>query len=264
MPAASAPSNKAKIARRVIEVLEYFDETHREATVMDIVRRYDRPQSSTSELLSSLVELGLLYKDPQSRSYSLAPRAALIGAAGQSGIVRDGRLVALIDRLAAQTGLSIAVFGRVGLKAQIVSWHAGPRAAAQVIRGLHGGLQEPLSDNAAGWLLLSTIDQPRRDGVLRRLNAEAADDRKFAVPEMTARLDDCRASRRARGKLGFGSRAEVVAALLPGYTALRPLAIGIVHGEEDRVNRDSLLRCLNEAIEGLASASPVELLSSAA
>lgn len=261
----TTPSNKAKIARRVVEVLEYFDDAHREATVMDIVRRYNRPQSSTSELLSSLVELGLLYKDPHSRSYSLAPRAALIGAAGQSGIVRDGRLVGLVDRLAAQTGLSVAVFGRVGLKVQIVSWHAGPRAAAQAVRGLYGGLQEPLSDSAAGWLLLSTVGQPRRDGVVRRLNAEAADESKFSVAEMTARLDECRDSHHVRGKLGFGSRAEVVAALLPGHDEHHPLAIGIVFGDEDRVNRDSLLRCLDEAIEGLSAPDgKVEQLQTAA
>lgn len=268
MPAASAPSNKAKIARRVIEVLEYFDDSHREATVMDIVRRYNRPQSSTSELLSSLVELGLLYKDPNSRSYSLAPRAALIGAAGQTGVVRDGRLMGLVDRLAAQTGLSVAIFDRVGLKTQIVSWHTGPRASAKATRGLYGGLQEPLCDSAPGWLLLSTIDESRRDGTLRRLNAEASDDRKFAVAEMSARLDLCRDSRHVRGKLGFGSQADVVAALLPGQDETHPLAIGIVYGEEDRVSRDSLLRCLDEAIVQTlgqpASDTKVEQLPTAA
>ena len=67
MVAISGSSNKAKIAKRVVEVLDFFDDDHREATVMDIVRRYNRPQSSTSELLSSLVELGLLYKDPYSK-----------------------------------------------------------------------------------------------------------------------------------------------------------------------------------------------------
>ena len=264
MAAGSTPSNKAKIARRVIEVLEFFDDTHREATVMDIVRRYDRPQSSTSELLSSLVELGLLYKDPNSRSYSLAPRAALIGAAGQSGIVRDGRLVGLVDRLAAQTGLSVAVFGSVGLKSQIVSWHAGSRASAKAVRGIHGGLQEPLCDSAPGWLLLSTIAPARRDGVLRRLNAEAADDRKFAVLDMNARIDTARESGHVRGKLGFGSQAEVVAALLPGQDDGHPLAIGIVYGEEDSVSRESLLRCLEDAIAGLAAPTTVEKLPTAA
>jgi DNA-binding IclR family transcriptional regulator len=268
MAAASASSNKAKIARRVIEVFEYFDDTHREATVMDIVRRYERPQSSTSELLSSLVELGLLYKDPQSRSYSLAPRAALLGTAVQSGHVRDGRLMGLIDRLVAQTGLSVALFGRVGLKTQIVSWHAGPRASTRAVRGVFGGLQEPMSDGAAGCLLLSTIPQPRRDGILRRLNADAADARKFAVAELTARIESCRESGRVRGRLGFGCEADVIAALLPGQHELHPLALGIVFGEEDRVNRDSLLRCLDEAIAqclGEASgATTVEQLPTAA
>lgn len=269
MPAGSAPSNKAKIARRVVEVLEYFDDTHREATVMDIVRRYDRPQSSTSELLSSLVELGLLYKDPYSRSYSLAPRAALLGAAGQSGIVRDGRLVGLIDRLAAQTGLSVALFGRVGLKAQIVSWHAGPRCFAPAVQGLYGGLQQPLSDTAAGWLLLSTIGQPRREGILRRLNAEASDERKFAMADMAARLQACRDDgNHVRGKVGFGSQAEVLAALLPGQAERHPLAVGFVYGNEDRINPQSLRQCLDEAIVQCLGPSqtqtPVEQLPTAA
>ena len=136
MAKANAPSNKAKIARRVVEVLEFFDDTHRQATVMDIVRRYDRPQSSTSELLSSLVELGLLYKDPFTRSYSLTARASLIGTSGQAEYVRDGRVVRLLDRLVAQTGLSVALFGMVGLNAQIVSWRAGTRGTAPALRSL--------------------------------------------------------------------------------------------------------------------------------
>ena len=74
-------SNKTKIARRVIEVFEFFASEQRRATVMDIVRRYDRPQSSTSELLGALVEMGLLYKDPQSRSYAPTPRLAAYGFA---------------------------------------------------------------------------------------------------------------------------------------------------------------------------------------
>src|SRR5688500_16952375 len=101
--------NKAKTARRVIEVLEYFDEQHRHATVMDIVRRYNRPQSSTSELLASLVEMGILYKDASSRSYTLTPRAAILGSLSQPGPIRDGRLAALIDQLGTQSGCSIAL-----------------------------------------------------------------------------------------------------------------------------------------------------------
>jgi DNA-binding IclR family transcriptional regulator len=261
-------SNKAKIARRVIEVLEFFDDSHREATVMDIVRRYDRPQSSTSELLSSLVELGLLYKDPHSRSYSLTARAALLGAAGQSGMVRDGSLVRLTDRLVAQTGLPVAVFGMTGLNVQIISWRDGSRSDSRTARGLHGGAQFPLSQSAAGWLLLSTVPQPRRDGMVRRLNAEANDAGKFQVAEMAQRLLQCADSGCAEGPAGCGTEACVVARLLPMGNGAHPLAVGLVHGAQDQVNTASLLACIDEAVRQCigseSAAASVELLATAA
>ena len=188
MPNAGSSSNKAKIARRVIEVLEYFDDNHREATVMDIVRRYNRPQSSTSELLSSLVDLGLLYKDPYSRSYCLTPRAALLGSAGQAGPVRDGRLVQLVDRLVAQTGLSVAIFGMVGLNTQIVSLRTGTRGVTPSTRNVFRGMQDPLGLSAAGWLLLSTIGLDGVAGAVRRLLAEAPADRRFTFARRQATL----------------------------------------------------------------------------
>lgn len=258
-------SNKAKIAKRVIEVLEFFDDNHREATVMDIVRRYNRPQSSTSELLSSLVDLGLLYKDPYSRSYSLTPRSALLGTAGQSGAVRDGRLVRLVDRLAAQTGLSIAIFGMVGLNVQVINWRRGARHDSP----LSGGTMVPLPQSAAGCLLLSTVSQPRVDGVVRRLIAEAAEDRKFAFADISEMLRKCRADGHARGPAGFGSKAEVLAVLLPAQEPAHPLAIGFVYDAATGVQAEALLECLNGAIRHCLlgedqAAGQVEVLQSAA
>lgn len=246
---AQVESNKAKIAKRVIEVLEFFDENHPQATVMDIVRRFDRPQSSTSELLSSLVDLGLLHKDPCSRSYSPTPRAAMLGATVQPRLVRDGLLTGLIDRLAAQTGLGVAVFGMVGLKVQVSHWRAGTRIFRTAgPAGFCGGQQEHLSDSAAGWLMLSTIALPRREGMIRRLNAEASPDRKFVAPEMSAQIQRCRVEGFATGKAGFGSIADVTAVLLPNMPESQPLAIGFVYEPSDQIDTDNLLRTLNEAV----------------
>lgn len=246
---APAESNKAKIARRVIEVLEFFDEEHPQATVMDIVRRFDRPQSSTSELLSSLVDLGVLYKDPLSRSYSPTPRAAMLGTGVQPAIVRGGQLVGMIDRLSAQTGLAVAVFGMVGLKAQIYRWRAGTRPLRAARSGVFsGGQQEHLSDCAPGWLLLSTVPQPRRDGMLRRLNAEAAADRKFSFGEMAGRVQGCRDRGYALGSAGFRSHAESTAVLLPGLPETQPLAIGFVYEPSEQIDRSKLLECLTAAL----------------
>ena len=246
---ASVESNKAKIAKRVIEVLEFFDEDHPQATVMDIVRRFNRPQSSTSELLSSLVDLGLLYKNPCSRSYSPTPRAAMLGSSVQPDLVRDGRLTGLIDRLSAQTGLGVAVFGMIGLKVQIFSWRTGKhalRTAGQA--GFNGGQQEHLSESAAGWLLLSTVAQPRRDGMIRRLNAEAAPERKFQFPEMSASIQKSRDDKSASGIAGFGSIADITAVLLPGQPEGQPLAVGFVYEPSPQIEAAALLQSLHDAV----------------
>ncbi len=267
---ATVDSNKAKIAKRVVEVLEFFDEDHPQATVMDIVRRYDRPQSSTSELLSSLVGLGLLYKDPYSRSYTPTPRAALLGRSVQSGIVRNGRLSNLIDRLSAQTGLGVAVLGMVGLSVQIFSWRGGkwPLRTSQT-DGFCGGQQECLTDSAAGLLLLSTVPQPRRDGMLRRLNAEASEERKFAMSEMTARVQQCIDQGHASGVAGFGSIADVTAVLLPDQPAGQPLAIALVYEPSEQIDPEALRQTIADAIARCAADAPqladnVELMVSVA
>lgn len=259
-------SNKAKIARRVVEVLDYFDDDHREATVMDIVRRYNRPQSSTSELLSSLVELGLLHKDAAARTYSLAPRAAMLGSSGQPPLFRDGRVVQLLDRLSAQTGLSAAVFGRVGLNVQLVSFRHGNRGAALE---LFGGTQIPLADCAAGWLLLSNVPPPRCDGIVRRLIAEAPADRKFGFADMSATLRRCRDQGHAFGPAGFVGNAETLVTLLPGESPAHQLAVGFVYETVNSINTDALLGCLEDGLrhcrdEGRDAPGTIEALQSAA
>jgi len=253
MTSVSVTRNKAKIAGRVIEVLDYFNDKHREATVMDIVRHYDRPQSSTSELLHSLVELGLLRKNPNSRAFSLTARAAMLGMAGQDTIVRDGSLTRLLDRLVAQTGLSVALFGMVSLRCQVISWHPGTRCHAGAVRGLHAGMQERLSDSASGWLLLSTVGQQRWEGIIRRLNAEAAENQKFLASELASQLHQCSDSGFVHGPAGFGVQGHIMAALLPPETCQHAMAAGFVYGAKDGVNPSNLRDCLMEAVSHVAA-----------
>lgn len=246
----AAAMNKAKIAKRVIEVLEFFDEEHREATVMDIVRRYKRPQSSTSELLTSLVDLGLLYKDPYSRSYTLTPRAAMLGSHFQPDIVRDGRLITLIDRLHAQTGLGVALFGMVGLNAQIFTWRSGTRRIRTTRpEGMAGGMQERLTDSVVGQLLLSSIAKQRRDGMARRLNAEAPDHARFVLAEMSAKLDLAQERGYVIGPLGFGSSADACAMLLPGQPENRPMGLAFIYDNAERVDTVALIQCLQYSVQ---------------
>jgi DNA-binding IclR family transcriptional regulator len=255
--AAGAESNKAKIAKRVIEVLDYFDDDHPQATVMDIVRRYNRPQSSTSELLSSLVNLGLLYKDPYSRSYSLTPRAAMLGAASQPEWVRHGALTQLVDSMVAQTGLTVAVFGMVGINAQIFTLKPGSRAIGTANpAGLSCGVQDQVSNSAAGWLLLSTVPTQRRERIVRRLNAEATEDKKFCAAEMNEKLSGCASVSTVHGIAGFGTIADCACVLLPGQTEGHPLAIGFVYEPSADIDPAALIECLRDGVRRMVR--PVE------
>lgn len=249
---AKGEANKAKTARRVIEVFEYFDGQKRHATVMDIVRRYKRPQSSTSELMASLVEMGLLYKDPVTRSYTPTPRAAILGMQAQPSVVRDGRLWAQMDKLSEETGLGLALMGMVGLNVQVFHCVAGARASHAALRG---GAQERLVDSAAGLLLLSTLPAERRDGMLRRLNAEAAAERKFNHAALREAVEACGRQGHADGALGFDCGAQICATLLPIEAEDRPLALGFVYPPGASVQIPELISILRRSVQGCGGAS---------
>lgn len=241
--------SKAKVARRVIEVLEFFDEQNRQATVMDIARRYNRPQSSTSELLASLVELGVLYREPDSRSYTLTPRAAILGSLSQPDMVRDGSLSTLISRLSAQTGLGVALFGMVGLTAQLFRWTPGSKYLPDDQGDLRNGAQDRLCDSAAGRLLLSTIRSERRDGMIRRLNAEASDGRNFNTSEMSRHVQELGWQGHATGPAGFMSQAQMAAVLVPNEPGDRPMVLSFIYEPSQEIDPAALIALLQRSVQ---------------
>lgn len=239
---------RAKFVGRIVEVLDYFYQENPELRVRDIVNRYGRPQSSTTELLFSMVELGLLHRNPVQRTFSLTPCAGLIGTSAQTGMVRDGRLVLAIDRLAAQTGLEVVLFGLTELNAQVVRWNSRPRATGKGTRTLYCGMRVPLIDSAAGWLLLSTFPSPRREAVVRRLISENDSDSKANFAEICARLHKCSDEAAVIGPAGFGMPADLVALLLPDQPVDQPLALALIHDPKDQHDPIELLACLRHAV----------------
>jgi DNA-binding IclR family transcriptional regulator len=243
--AAALEPNKAKIAKRVIEVFEFFNENTQQATVMDIVRRYGRPQSSTSELLATLVEMGLLYKDSRSRYYSPTPRLAALGVSAQPEIIRNGHLFAFMDRLAQTTRNTVALFGMVGTNVQIFRLSAGPEP---VMREIGYGACEQLSASAAGLLLLSTLPAEQASRILWRLNAETPLDEKFNPVETREHVAGLRRQGHAVGPAGFCPGVQMVATLLPRNGTERPLALGMLYPAATAVDAEALVATMNRSI----------------
>ncbi len=234
---------KAKNARRVIEVFEFLDRNGGKATVTDIARSFGRPQSSTSELLASLVDMGLLYRDPHTRAFFTTPRLAALGTSAQPPLIRDGRLFDLMDRLARSSGCGIALFGMVGMRVQIFRWSDDGQDWARTIGC---GSSELLSSSTAGLLMLSTYGPVQANRILWRLNAEAPAELKFNHGEIRERIEQYRRQRHAIGEAGFANDCRVVTTLLPCELNAPPLALGAVFPATMPVDEDRLLRKLSE------------------
>src|SRR3546814_14192870 len=73
---------------------------------------------SASELLSYMVHLGYLRRSRNGRRFRLSMRVAMLGSWVQPDLVRNGRLLRLMDTLADDTGATVVLATNVGVRLQ--------------------------------------------------------------------------------------------------------------------------------------------------
>src|SRR5688572_9686457 len=168
-----AREKSVKSARRVLELLEYFTPERPQATVMDIARTLGYPQSSTSELLRSLVELGYLHYDRHKRIYQPTVRVALLGAWVQPYLFREGHLLPMMDELSETTGEMVALATQVGLAVHYI--HVIPATSVMRMHVPQGAVR-PLLRSAMGKLLLTCQSDDLITKLAYRINAETEPD----------------------------------------------------------------------------------------
>lgn len=241
---AKVPDPKqVKSAKRVLQVFEYFGASRQQATVMEIAREFGYPQSSTSELLGCLVELGFLRRDRHTRMYRPSARVAALGSWVHPRLFRHGGLPAMMDTLADETAATVVLGGMVGL--ELHHFHV-VGAPIQQVHGAEAGL---LSKGPMGRLLLSTCDRPHIRKLVHHMNAEAvgADDRVNA--ELV--LKDVDQVRR-RGFISSAGLDEgqggIACVLLPQTAADEPLALGLIVAAGDTRGTDYYVRALRNSI----------------
>lgn len=255
-----AECGKAGYARRLVQVLEFFDDYGRSATVKQIVIHFGWPQSSTSDLLAVLVDCGLLYKNEDTGCFQPSPRAAMLGAVSQPGLLGAGRLQQFVEKLAAANGLSVAVISKVGLDAQVVSRTVGRASPAERWpRSLAAGAKTPLHRTAAGWLLLSALGPARWRLPLHRLRAEAPAEQEFNRAAIDAQVQRAWTQRYVFGPAGFGASEEFCGILAPGVPADQPLAIGFLF-DKSRICPHALVARLQTAVESFVDRRPEDVV----
>jgi DNA-binding IclR family transcriptional regulator len=172
MAKVEADPKRVKSAGRVLEILEFFDDIQRESTVMEIADTLGYPQSSTSALLRSLVDMGYLDYAPNRRTYITSNRVALLGSWTNSDIFREGAIISMMKELNEETRDTVVLAMRNGLYMQYIHVIQATNPARLHITL---GTARPLAASSAGYALLSTLSDEEVTRIVMRINAEAAD-----------------------------------------------------------------------------------------
>ena len=232
-----AENRVIKSAKRVLEILEYFDSEHTEATVMDIVRELKYPQSSASELLRSLVVLGYLVYDRHARVYKPTAKIPLLGTGVQARFFGQSRLLAMMDEIHASTGEAVVLGTEVGFNVQYIhvlqSDEPGQRRIAK-------GTRLPLLRSGMGKAILTRFSDAAIRGVVHRLNAEESD------PDTRVNFRDL-----IDEVAQFRSQGYVVSVnrLRPGFGMVSVLLPQLEDGQNQAIGVASYASVINERCE---------------
>jgi len=233
-----------KSADRVLEILEMFDAHRQSLTVMEVARTLNVPQSSTSELLNSLVRRGYLARGRRAREYRPTARVALLGAWVQPSLFRNGRLLSMMDELHAATGLATTLCSIVGVRCKHLHLVERDRALPEDIRSGHP--RHPLH-SPFGRALVATGSNETIRKLVHRLNAESPPEEQVRPVDL---VDDLATVRR---------QGHVIGPVAPGWSGMavilrdgidqEQLSIGFIGPQAEIADRrDELLDDLRGAI----------------
>lgn len=217
-------SELSRSIKRTLEVLEFFDPEHPAVSVSEISRALGYPQSSTSILLKSLMELGYLHYDKANRTYRPTARVALLGRGVQSYLFGDGTVMAALEDISQRTGEMVILAARAGVVVQYI--HVIP-ATNPVRMHLRTGAVRPMVGAAVGHLFLSALPEEDLEPEIDRLVAVTDLPPAFSRELLLREIRRIRRSGYALSTNTVTPGGGVVAVLLPGTFNGQTLAIGI-------------------------------------
>lgn len=236
-----------KSAHRVLELLEFFAEWRRPATVKDISQSLGYPQSSTSVLLRSLKESGHFDHDPRTGLYSPNIRLALTTAWIEEQLYTEQSLLRMMEMVLDRAGHTVMIGEREGSNVRYLHVLQATRAGSFTSKI---GLLRPLFRSATGKMLLTTLAERDIGRLLQHANAHEANasdrvDIDSALQSRKQSLLDGYAVSRGTSMPG----AAALAVLLPITKAHEPLTVSL-GGPIQEIEQElpQLLDILREAI----------------
>jgi DNA-binding IclR family transcriptional regulator len=239
-----------KSAHRVLELLEFFADEQRAATVKEISSALGYPQSSTSVLLKSLSEAGYFDHDPRTGLYSPNVRLALATAWIEEHLFSEQSLMRLMHQVHDACGHTVMVGKLQG--AQVRYLHVLQATRPGRFTAKIGSLR-PLFLSAPGRMLLSTRPERELPSLLRRANALETDVSRHTTPEAAQR--EWQAARQQGWAISQGTSIAGAAGLaillpVPRHHDAMTLSLG---GPVDEIvgDRPRLVQLLHDSVASL-------------
>jgi DNA-binding IclR family transcriptional regulator len=234
--------SSVKSAKRVFEVLEFFEEHQRAASTIEVANALKFPQSSTSVLMRTMTSLGYLRYDSSRRNYIPTARVSMLGNWLSPALFERGRLINLMEDLSNKTNETIMVGLQNGLTAQYI--HV-IQAKLPMRLYVKAGTLRPLGRSGLGYALLSNYKDQEVRRIVKLLNTYEADPtRHIDVKKLLVELANVRNKGHAFSLNLVTPGAGVVAMNLPKIVeSQQPLVIcvagltdALIRQEQDIAN----------------------------
>lgn len=239
-----------KSAERAMELLEFFAEWRRPASIKEISQSLDYPQSSTSMLLRALTEAGYYDHDPRTGMYSPSLRILLASEWIGEQIFSERSMFRLMEQVQRETSYTVMIGAEQGVHVRYL--HVLMSTLPRGFPTKTGALR-PLFRSGAGKMLLTLHAEREIALLLRRANALETDPANRLLLEDVLRERE--ESRRNGYSLSLGTSVAgqaALAILLPVPRGTKPMTLSI-GGPVREITRDKakLLKLLGEVIEPL-------------
>ncbi len=240
------PDSSIKTARRIFEVLEYFEDVQRPISLKEISTKCDYPTSSAAALLKSMVALGYLFYDSYNRTYMPTMRIAQMGGWLNSGLFGDSAILSLVDFVHQELDELVNISTQSDLHAQYIHCLQTRKRLRFEVKP---GDVRPLAISGVGRTLLSGHTDVEIARLLRRINAVCPPEEHMELDELMKIINGIRRDGYMFSKHIIVEEAGVIAMLLPKRNFGRPLVLGVggpVSRLEER--QDQILACMRAGI----------------
>lgn len=238
-----------KSARRIFEVLEYFEDVKRPVSLKEVATKCDYPTSSAAALLKSMAMLGYLFYDSYNRTYMPTMRIAQMGRWLDAGLFGDSAILALVDFVHKELDELVSISTQSDLHAQYIHCLQTSKRLRFEVKP---GDVRPLAISGIGRTMLSGHTDVEIARLMRRINAVCPPEERIELNALMKIINGIRRDGYMFSKHIIVQDAGVIAMLLPRRDFGRDLVLG-VGGPVSRLEErhDEILACMRERIARL-------------